>query len=264
MSALESISNQVYSAFTNIIKFTEYSGSFGGRIVTPVNALALRADVTMSENYNMTSNITQYPVYHGADISDHVRPASFSINVTCITSDASMSYFDIGSSALNSGVGEFLREGANAIGGALSSEDSPFEAYSSKSQDVFSQLRKWWDEGTPLSVDAFFDVSGFKDFAGSDVAFAIESLSIPRTPEIGSRAIKFNLTLRMIRFAYLGLSNASILTYDFDKGTKDALESGKSLEMRQSADGVDAGKDLYERTYGSGTDLTGAVQDILK
>jgi len=263
---LDSVSNRVYENFSNILKMTEYSGTFGGKEVTEDNAVVVRGDVTMQENYNFSSTVSSYPVQSGIDISDHVRPNNHYINATCVVSDASLSYFDTFSSLSNSTVGQFLRDGINAIGPYFEDEDDPFEFYLSRAQEVFKQLHDWWERGQPLRLDTAFDVDGVKNspngFDGStDTAFVIESLNIPRTPEIGSNALKFVVTFKKIRFAYLGTTNRDFYIYDFDKGEQNANNTSNAIKEAEDPKAVDAATSL--RDAGKDNPDRQAIENLL-
>lgn len=207
---LDSVSNNIYEKFVNIIKFTEFYGEFGDKVVNENNAVVFRGDVTEAENYSMSSQITSHPVYKKTDITDNARPSDFIVTVTGISSDASMSYFDTLNSAINSNIGSIVRGFAN--------QPDAEEIYLSKSQAVFAQLKKWWETGTPLSIDCAYDVNGLTDQYNNLAAFIIQNLNIPRTAALGSRAIKFSMSLKQIRFAKVEQSQVGL--YSYGKGTQ--------------------------------------------
>ena len=213
---LDSLSNNVWEKFVNIMKFTEAYGQYGGKTVNEKNAIIFRGDVVVNENFSMASEISSHPVYKSSDITDQARPSDFIVSVTGVSSDASMSYLDSVSSAVNSNIGNIVR-------GFLNGDDAS-DAYLSKSQAVFKQLKKWWENGTPLTIDCAFDVGGLTDQDMNKATFIIQNLSIPRSAEIGSRAIKFNMSLKMIRFAKVEKTNISL--YSYNRGTKGSVEPG--------------------------------------
>ena len=217
INPLESFSNQVYDFFglSNKFRISEYKGYFNNKNVTEKNAVILTGDVTIAENYVMSSNTSSYPVYKEADITDHSRPADFIVSMTCVSSDASMSYFDTIDSFTESTVGNFLfPEG----------EDTK-----SKPQEIFAQLNKWWKTGQPLAINCVYDVDGFKDDDGTEAAFLIQNISIPRTSEIGSKAIKWNISLKKVKFAKALKTDVSL--YSYTKGVTDAQSNEKARRM---------------------------------
>jgi len=235
---LDSASNQVYSKFSNIMKFTEYFGTYGGRTINEKNAVTLRGDCTVSENYSFAANVTSHPVHKSTDITDNARPEDFIINITAISSDASMSYLDTIDSVANSNVGSIIRT-------AFNDEDS-LDAYLSKSQQVFKQLKFWWEKGTPLAVDCAYDVGGLRDVNYDASAFIIQNVSIPRTSEIGSRAIKWNMTLKLVRFARV--EKEEIGLYSFSKGQKSSNQvDPKKIPNSKQDKSEEAAKRLRDR-----------------
>ena len=211
---LDSASNQIYEKFSNIIKLTEFYGFQGGRFVNEANAVSLRGDVTVSENYSFSANVTSHPVHKDSDVTDNARPEDFLINITAISSDASMSYLDTPQSIANSSVGAFVR--------TAFTDEQALDNYLSKSQAVFKQLKEWWEKGIPLQIDCVYDIGGLRDANYNTAAFIIQNISIPRTSEIGSRAIKWNMSLKQVRFAQYEKEEISL--YSFSKGTKPSTE----------------------------------------
>jgi len=221
INPLESFSNKTYDFFglSNKFRISEYKGYFNNKNVTEKNAVILTGDVTIAENYAMSSNTSSYPVYKEADITDHSRPADFMVSMTCVSSDASMSYFDTFSSLNESALSRFASEG----------EGQPGDGTKSKPQEIFAQLNKWWRVGQPLAIDCVYDVDGFKEADGTEAAFLIQNISVPRTSEIGSRAIKWNITLKKVKFAKALKTDVSL--YSYTKGVTDAQLNEKSRKM---------------------------------
>ena len=217
INPLESFSNQVYDFFGLSKKFrlSEYKGYFNNKNITEKNAVILAGDVTIAENYAMSANTSSYPVYKEADITDHSRPGDFLISMTCVSSDASMSYFDTVDSFTESTVGGLL----------LGESDNR----KSKPQEIFAQLNKWWRTGQPLAVDCVYDVDGFKEDDGTEAAFLIQNISIPRTSEIGSKAIKWNIMLKKVKFAKALKTDTAL--YSYTKGVSDAQANEKARRM---------------------------------
>jgi len=244
---LDSVSNKVYDKFTNIMKLTEYKGNFNGIRVTEENAVVLRGDCTISEGYNMASQVSSHPVYRAEDVTDSVRPADFVISLTSLSSDASMSYFDTLQSLSNSPLGGFTRNVINAF------QDDDKDMFESRSQRVFAQLRKWWQEGTPLELDTVYDVNGFKDTSGKTSAFIITSCNIPRNKDIGSRAIKFTLQLKQIKFAEM--EEVAMPLYSYSKGTTPSDITPSSNKTKEQDDTVKEGKDLLDQYNDNGGNL---------
>ena len=138
----------------------------------------LKSDAVISESYSKSATVTSYPVEQGNEISEHAMVNNFSISINGISSDSSMSYFDIIENVASSAIGKLF-------GGA------------SKSQGVWNTLNRWLDDGTALTVKCLYEKDGFKD------PFVIESLNVPRDKSIGA-AIKYNITLRRISLVQVG------------------------------------------------------------
>lgn len=218
INPLESFSNQVYDFFglSNKFRISEYKGYFNNKNITEKNSVILTGDVTIAENYAMSSNTSSYPVYKEADITDHSRPADFIVSLTCVSSDASMSYFDTVDSFTESTVGRLLFNN-NTTGSK------------SKAQEIFAQLNKWWRTGQPLAINCVYDVDGFKEDDGTEAAFLIQNISVPRTSEIGSKAIKWNISLKKVKFAKALKTDVSL--YSYTKGITDAQSNEKARRM---------------------------------
>lgn len=141
----------------------------------------LKADAVISESYSKSATVTSYPVEDGNDIAEHAMVNNFSISINGISSDSSMSYFDILENVQSSALGKLF-------GGA------------SKSQGVWDTLNRWLDDGVALKVKCLYETDGFKD------PFVIESLNVPRDKSIGA-AIKYNISLRRIALVQVGKSS---------------------------------------------------------
>ena len=172
---------------------TNIANSFFGKQplqLIPLNSFGIpnpssifTAEAVVSEVYDKFSNVTTYPAERGGNITEHSSVVDFTISISGVTSDASMSYFNLLEDIASSSLGQLF--------GA-----------SSKSQGVWDQLNLWQDEGTPLQVKTKFAKDGFKD--GLNITpFVIESLSIPRDKNVGS-AIRYNMRLRRIRLVDIG------------------------------------------------------------
>ena len=171
----------------------------------------LLADAVLSENYNKSANVTTYPTEDGNDIAEHASVSGFSVTVSGITSDASMSYFDTLESIASSSLGQLF--------GAAS-----------KSQGVWTQLNEWMDNGQPLQLKAKYAKDGFIDKKNKIIPFVIESLSVPRDAAGGS-AIRYNLSLRAIQLVSIGVS--------FTATTALADKGAQLLSSNQKSDAVD-------------------------
>ena len=97
-----------------------------------------------------------------------------------------------------------------------------------------------------------FDYSGtqackaLKDESYNTAAFIIQNISIPRTSEIGSRAIKWNMTLKQVRFAQYEKEEISL--YSFSQGTKPSSEvDPKKIPKSKQDKGEEARKRLIDR-----------------
>lgn len=140
----------------------------------------LNISATISENYSMSASVTTYPVEDGANLAEHSMVNSSTISISCVTSDASMSYFDALDSLSSSFVGQLVGAQSN-------------------SQRVYDTLMRWMNNSTPLFLKTHFAKSGYRNRAGTETPFIIESLSIPRDKSTG-KAIRFDMTLRQIQF----------------------------------------------------------------
>ena len=183
----------------------------GGFLNMFLPSAMFEADAVISEGYSKNATVTTYPVEKGSPISEHAMTNSFSINISGVTSDASMSYFDTIESASSSTLGQIF--------GATS-----------KSQKTWDILNKWMDEGTPLRLEMKFAKDGFKDTDGSIIPFVIESLSVPRDKNTGS-SIRYTMSLRQVKLVTIGaplllgpLGIGSIV----DKGSQSLLNNNKS------------------------------------
>ena len=181
-------------------------------------SVVFSADAVITENYTKSASVSSYPVEVGTNISDSARLNDFSISITGISSDSSMSYLDTFSSISNS-----------AIGGLVS---SAFDVVA-KSQEVYNQLNLWIDTGTPLIVAGKFAESGYTDDTGAPLPFVIESLNIPRAADTGS-AVKFTINLKAIRQVTVGAATAE-LSPTKQNGQQDLKSNTKSNEALNSA-----------------------------
>lgn len=186
----------------------------------PDEGIFLEADAVVQENYSKSVNVTTYPVEKGNDIGEHANVSAFTITITGISSDASMSYFNLKENVANSAVGRLFNT-------------------ATKSQAVWTLLNRWADTGTPLQVKAKFAKSGFVEMdyenptindSGAIVPFVIESLSVPRNKDIGA-AINYTITLRRIRQVEIGTANF----VDTRLGTKDTGAQQLNSNSKSSA-----------------------------
>ena len=216
-----------------LLEIGQASSSQGGSLLDQFkNSFApsniFEADAVISEGYSKNATVTTYPVEKGSPIAEHAMTNSFSINISGVTSDASMSYFDIIESAQGSTIGQLF-------GGT------------SKSQKTWDILNRWMDEGTPLRLEMKFAKDGFKDTDGSIIPFVIESLSIPRDKSTGA-AIRYTMSLRQIKLVTIGspkflgpLGIGSII----DKGAQSLGDNNKSGAIGSGSAAVGTRKALF-------------------
>lgn len=184
----------VYSAEKNLIK----------------GSIQFQADATISESYSKSASITTYPVEDGGYLSDHSARTDFTIALSLVTSNSSMSYLGV----LDNLTGSPL---LGLVGNGQSQ---------TKSQRAFNQLNKWMDEATPLYVYAFYAKSGFKSLnTGGLAPFLIESLSIPRDKSTG-QAFRVDMTLKQVLIVTVSKGNP--ISNLFDKGATSLLSGSKS------------------------------------
>ena len=205
MTSLRSVSNSVFGK----TKF----------ILTELNDpnVVFQADAILTENYNKTASVSSYPVEQGTNISDNSRLNNFTISISGISSDSSMSYLDTFSSISNSAIG-------GIIGGA-------FDVVA-KSQEIYNQLNNWVDNGTSLVVASKFAESGYTDQQGAPLPFVIESLNIPRAADTGD-AVKYTINLKAVRQVTVGEATAE-LTPTKQNGQQDLKSNTKSNEALNS------------------------------
>jgi len=206
MTSLRSLSNKVFGKSKFLL--TELDDP----------SVVFSADAVLNENYSKSASVSSYPVEVGTNISDNSRLNDFSISITGISSDSSMSYLDTLSSITNS-----------ALGGLVS---SAFDAVS-KSQEIYNQLNLWVDNGTALIVATKFAESGYTDDTGAPLPFVIESLNIPRAADVGD-AVKYNINLKAIRQVTVGAATAD-LSPTKQNGQQDLKSNTKSNEALNSA-----------------------------
>ena len=177
---------------------------------TKLSGAVFETDATISEGYNKTVSVSSYPSEKGINLSESAMVNSFTIQVTGVVSDASLSYFDIVDSIRGSTIGRSFGASTN-------------------SQKAWNQLNEWVDKGTPLQVKAAYAKSGFVDNDGVILPFIIENLNIPRDRSTG-QALRFSFTLRAIRLVAIGRA------YIFNVGiTKDIGSQGLTSNQKSSS-----------------------------
>lgn len=139
-------------------------------------------DAVVSEGETRSVSVTNYTLETGGSFAEHANQLAFTLSVSGVISDASLSYGDLASSARGS-----------AIGSAL--------GFPSKSQKAYDTMTKWAETAQPLLVKTKFKQQGYFKGKGSSlqpVPFVIESFSVNRTKDVGS-AISFSMVVREIR-----------------------------------------------------------------
>jgi len=187
------------------------------------NKIIFRTDCNVTEVYNKQAAVSTYPIENGGELGENSSLQSFTIAINAVTSDATMSYFDLVNAAGSSPIGQ----AANLFGFNVSTN----------SQKAWDQLNKWMDNGTPLIIKCKFAPKGFTDKNGKNQPFVIESLSVPRDKNTGS-AIRYNLTLRQLKIVEIGAASVTDVSLGVtDKGAQQLKdnEASSSVEGQSNA-----------------------------
>lgn len=146
------------------------------------------SDATISENYAMTANVPTYPVEAGFPLADGSGVTDFTVTISAINSNSSMSLIDIVSSLdaiASSSVGQQL-------GGLFDLE--------TRVQKAYNRLETWAMTGTPLSLKSTYAKDGYKDQYGDLLPFLISGFSITRDINTGD-SIGYTMTLNAVKIA---------------------------------------------------------------
>jgi hypothetical protein len=144
---------------------------------------ALEVDVTVSENYEHPSEVTDHPVETGSNITDHVRPGNETCRFECIVSNTPI---EVPRTHMD-GIGGSMRAVGLSIGGnaKMLQFDGPFNRVRSVHEQILL-LRK-----NRTIVNIF---TGFQSVTG----VVISSYNVQRNPETGA-ALSFTIEYRKIR-----------------------------------------------------------------
>lgn len=202
------------------------------------------ADAVINENYSKKAMISTYPVESGVNVSDHSMISQLSYTMTGVTSDASMSYFNLIDDLKSS-----------ALGGLLG-----FEA---RSQEAFNQLEQWMNEGTPLMLTTKFKKDGFKDSSGAITPFLIESMTTPRQAKTGS-SIRYTLSMKQIQLVTVGEETLTDIGMGFkDKGSQGLIDNQKSKAMASQKSNVRTIAPLRDNVAAQGRTVAKTAASIL-
>jgi len=234
MTSLRSAANALFSKQSFKLVELDFDGA-------PKLAGAIfECDAVINETYSKSLAVTTYPVEDGTDIAESARVNNFIYSLSGITSDASMSYFNLLEDVASSSLGQLF--------GAAS-----------KSQRAFDQLNKWMDAGQPLQLITKFKKDGYKTAQNKVLPFVIESLTIPRDKDLGS-ALRYSITLRSINL--VTINQASLLDVAFgiaDKGAKQLTSNNASSAVNGGGSAARTQAALRDRAV-----QTGPISSILQ
>lgn len=125
-----------------------------------------RIDVALSEDHSFDSDVTDFPVERGGDITDNVRVKPIVVTLDGLISDAPL--------------GDLVQ---------LRQREGSFIG-SAPSNDAFAKLLEIRDARQPVTIETSLQV--FKDMM-------LKSLSVPRDAKTG-KALRFRATFQQIRF----------------------------------------------------------------
>ena len=201
------------------------------------------ADAVINETYSKKAMVSTYPVESGVNVADHSMIQQLSYTMTGVTSDASMSYFNLVDDIKSS-----------ALGGLLGLE--------ARSQEAFNQLEQWMNEGTPLMLTTKFKKDGFKDASGAITPFLIESMTTPRQAKTGS-SIRYTLSLKQIQLVTVGEETLTDLGMIKDKGSQGLVDNQKSKAMASQKSNVRTIKPLRDNVAAQGRTVAKTAASIL-
>jgi len=134
------------------------------------------SDATVSENYQLTSEISKFPVQSGYPTTDMGGTTSFSVIINAVNSNSTGGLLD----TLSDPIQAFSNSPLGSLFGAETSV-----------QKAYNKLEEWSVRGTPLELRCVYAKDGYKEAKGKLAAngkiapFLISSLSIIRNQDTG-------------------------------------------------------------------------------
>lgn len=128
------------------------------------------SDATVSENYQLTSDISKFPVQAGYPTTDMGGTSSFSVIINGVNSNSTGGLLD----TLSDPVQTVFNSPLGSLFGAETSV-----------QKAYNKLEEWSVRGTPLELRCVYAKDGYKEANGKIAPFLISSLSIIRNQDTG-------------------------------------------------------------------------------
>lgn len=155
-------------------------------------------DVSISENHERSSTITQNPIEDGSNIADHINLLPERLTMEALISDAPVSLVQ---SATGTLVGSASQLAAGAVGGiagtlvaqgvglGLGSLAGLLTGTPRDPADGFRYLEELWNNRQPFTV-----VTALRRYE----KVVISNLSVPRSASIG-KSLRFSISLEQVR-----------------------------------------------------------------
>jgi hypothetical protein len=194
-------------------------------------------DALVQESEQRAISVTNYPIEGGGEFAEHAQQLAFTLNVSGIVSDASLSYVETFS--------------LGGLGGTALGQIAGLE---SKTQKTYDLLTKWAETGQPLLVRTKFKRQGYykQTKSGTNpVPFVIESFSHTRNKETGG-AISISMSLREVRMVKLKSSAGFSLPFIGQvKPSADAKSPSGPVSNEKSATAAANNKSSVQSGYAS-------------
>jgi hypothetical protein len=172
----------------------------------------IEVDSCLDETHTLTNVITDHPVEHGFNVTDHSRPEPDKVSLRCFVSNTPLSLEEVERS---------IRQGnIEWVTSASRSADLSVTGIDGRGAETFTQLDKMRTTGALLSV-----VTTLKTYASSDTeGMLIESITIPRTRQ-NYDGLEFTVNLKQVSI----ITNRSTRSKNTDKRTRKKKKQGQKL-----------------------------------
>lgn len=168
------------------------------------DTVVVSMDAVKEERYSFENTITKHPVEKGVDISDHVRPEPYTLEMDCIISNTPLSSAQKARQVSINGVklSTTTAKAASALG-----------AQQSLAQTGYDNLLKLRNDGTLVTVFAT---------TGQHHSMAISRLSVNRKAS-NSDSLEFTIVFQFVRVVD---SNQTRVVTSKDKRTPKKVKNG--------------------------------------
>lgn len=219
------------------------------------NAKALTFDAAPGDTHLWTATVTEHPVEKGVAITDHVRPGAFRLSLDVIVSNMPLSLPDAADDSFTDGVKRSATQvalqlpGARRIDQLAQGPNTPATTVdiAPKAQATvwqwstpFERVRKVYEALTDLIGDAPPDgITVMTSLAMYDM-MEIVNISVPRSVQTGTSAIRFTLEMQQIRTVESETVTPPApklaLVHKGHKPTKEEADSGRASLLHNTVE----------------------------